>query len=56
MIRIDTDLPGGGRAKCWVSEECIVVEHNQQVTVAMHQNLPMDELVRVVEVLTEVIS
>jgi hypothetical protein len=55
-IRIDTDLPGGDRARCWVHEDVIVVEHDDLVTVAMHHNLSLSELTRVVEVLKEVVA
>lgn len=52
-IRIDTDLPSGSRARCWVNLNVIVVEHAGRYTVAQHRHMDREQLAEVAAVLTE---
>jgi hypothetical protein len=52
-IRIDTDLPGGTRARVWCHLDVIVVEHADLFTVAQRAHMDRRQLAEVAEVLTE---
>lgn len=54
MIRIDTDLPGCTRARVWVAEHAIVVEHAGLYTVASrNRDLDREQVAEIAAVLTE---
>lgn len=53
IARIDTDLPGGKRARAWVSLDAIVVEHAGIYTVAVRHHVVRDQLAEMAAVLTE---
>lgn len=52
-IRIDTDLPGGSRARVWCHLDVIVVEHAGTYAVAQRRHMDREQLAEVAAVLTE---
>lgn len=52
-VRIDTDLPGGTRARAWVNLNAIVVEHGEIYTLACRHRVGWAELAEIVAVFTE---
>lgn len=52
-IRIDADLPGGTRARAWVSLHAIVVEVHDLYTVVTEAHADREQLAEIAAVLTE---